>query len=259
MQRDVNELQALFGDPTRTQRPRRTGITHVLDKGLSLAEVEGLLEVAADYVDIIKFGWGTAVVVQNLAEKIALCQRHGVDICCGGSLFEIAAQRNKIDAYVGFLKDHGLTLIEVSDGVFEFPPEQKLRHIERLAKDFKVLSEVGSKDSAVVVAPYRWVKQIKDELDAGAWKVITEGRESGTVGMYRASGEIRTGLIEEIEVQIDSTNLLFEAPQKVQQVWFIKHFGGNVNLGNIPPSEVIALETMRQGLRADTMPTQPAA
>ena len=136
------------------------------------------------------------------------------------------------------------------------PTPEKLGYIERLAKDFKVLSEVGSKDASVVVAPYRWVKQIKEELSAGAWKVITEGRESGTVGLYRESGEIRHGLIEEIEVQIDSTRLIFEAPQKAQQVWFIKHFGCNVNLGNIPPQEVISLETIRQGLRADTMLTQ---
>ena len=149
--------------------------------------------------------------------------------------------------------DKGIGLIEVSDGVLEIPTADKLGYIERLAKDFRVLSEVGSKDASVVVAPYRWVKQIKEELHAGAWKVITEGRESGTVGLYRESGEIRSGLIDEIEVQIDTSALLFEAPQKVQQVWLIKHFGGNVNLGNIAPEEVISLETLRQGLRADTM------
>jgi phosphosulfolactate synthase len=248
-------MLALFGDPARTRKPRQAGITHVLDKGLSLSEIEGLLEVAASYVDLLKFGWGTSVVVENLDAKIRLCQRHRIDIYCGGSLFELAVQRGKVDEYVGFLKERGIGLIEVSDGVIELPLETKLGYIERLAKDFKVLSEVGSKDTNVVVSPTRWVRQIKQELEAGAWKVITEGRESGTVGLYRNSGEIRTGLIDEIETNLDSNQLLFEAPQKAQQVWLIRHFSLNVNLGNIPPQEVIALETMRQGLRADTMLT----
>ena len=249
----TNRLQELFQDPSRSHKPREAGLTHVLDKGMSLAEVEGLLEVAAPYVDIVKFGWGTSVVTENLEAKIALCQRHGIDIYCGGSLFELALRRGKVDEYTAYLKDRGIRLLEVSDGVIELPIEDKLRYIERLAREFKVLSEVGSKDEAVVVSPTRWVKQIKAELDAGAWKVITEGRESGTVGLYRGSGEIRTGLIDEIETQLDTSRLMFEAPQKAQQVWLIKHFGPNVNLGNIPPGEVIALETMRQGLRADTM------
>jgi phosphosulfolactate synthase len=246
-------MQELFKDPTRTKKPRQAGITHVLDKGLSVAQLLDLLEVATSYVDIIKFGWGTSVVVENLDAKVETCQQRGIDICCGGSLFEVAVQRGKVDEYVAFLKDHGFTLIEISDGVIELPSEEKLRHIERLAKHFRVLSEVGSKDESVVVAPYRWVKQIKQELQAGAWKVVTEGRESGTVGLYRATGEIRTGLIEEIEVEIDTSRLIFEGPKKAQQVWLVKHFGANVNLGNIPPEEVISLETIRQRLRADTM------
>ena len=249
-------LRELFGNPSRTHKPRESGLTHVLDKGMSVADVDDLLEVAASYVDIVKFGWGTAVVVENLDVKLAAFRRHGIQVCCGGSLFELAVRRQKVDAYVGFLKDHGFDLVEISDGVIEMESAEKLRHIERLARDFRVLSEVGSKDSAVVVAPYRWVRQIKDELEAGAWKVVTEGRESGTVGLYRESGEIRHGLIEEIEVQIDTTRLLFEAPQKAQQVWLVKHFGCNVNLGNIPPHEVISVETIRQGLRADTMVAQ---
>jgi phosphosulfolactate synthase len=249
----LHPLHTIFADPLRTRRPRELGITHVLDKGMSVAEIHGLLEVAASWVDIIKFGWGTSVVVENLEAKIDACLSRGVDIYCGGSLFELALQRGRLDDYIAYLKDRGIKLIEISDGVIALPALDKLRHIERLARDFKVLSEVGSKDEEVVVAPSRWVKQIKDELEAGAWKVITEGRESGTVGLYRGSGEIRTGLIEEIESQIDTSRLMFEAPQKAQQVWLIKHFGANVNLGNIAPGEVIALETMRQGLRADTM------
>lgn len=246
-------LQDLFSDPTRVRKPREAGLTHVLDKGMSIADIENLLEVAASYVDIVKFGWATSVVVENLAAKIEAFRRAGIAVCCGGSLFELAVLRHKVDEYVAFLREHRFDLIEVSDGVIEMEAGEKLRYIERLAKDFRVLSEVGSKDSKVVVAPYRWVKQIKDEFNAGAWKVVTEGRESGTVGLYRESGEIRSGLIEEIEVQIDTSRLIFEAPQKAQQVWLVKHFGCNVNLGNIPPHEVIALETIRQGLRADTM------
>jgi phosphosulfolactate synthase len=249
----ANPMYELFGDPNRSRKPREVGITHVLDKGLSVAEVESLLEVAASYVDIVKFGWGTSVVVENLDAKIRLCQERGIDIYCGGSLFEVAVKRGKVEEYAAFLKDRGIKLIEISDGVLEISTRDKLAYIERLARDFRVLSEVGSKDESVVVAPYRWVKQIKAELNAGAWKVITEGRESGTVGLYRTSGEIRTGLIEEIEVEIDTTRLVFEAPQKAQQVWLIKHFGANVNLGNIAPDEVVSLETLRQGLRADTM------
>jgi phosphosulfolactate synthase len=246
-------IRDLFGDKNRTTRPRQSGLTHILDKGMALAECEQMLEVAAPYVDIVKFGWATAVVVENLDAKIALLMKHGIEVCCGGTMFELAVLRNKVDEYIAFLKDKGLRLVEISDGVIEMSEAQKLGYIERLAKDFKVLSEVGSKDSAVVVAPYRWVNQIKGELEAGAWKVVTEGRESGTVGLYRESGEIRQGLIEEIEVQIDSSRLIFEAPQKAQQVWMIKHFGCNANLGNIPPHEVISLETIRQGLRADTL------
>jgi phosphosulfolactate synthase len=246
-------LQELFSDPSRTRKPRTVGLTHVLDKGLSVSGIENLLEVAASYVDIVKFGWATAVVVENLEAKIEAFRRHGVAVCCGGSLFELAVRRGKVDDYVAFLKDHAFQLVEISDGVIDMPAADKLRYIERLAKDFTVLSEVGSKDAAVVVAPYRWVRQIKDELAAGAWKVVTEGRESGTVGLYRESGEIRHGLIEEIEVQIDTSQLIFEAPQKAQQVWLVKHFGCNVNVGNIPPEEVISVETIRQGLRADTM------
>ena len=246
-------VQELFRDPARTSKPRESGITHVLDKGLSIAEVASLLEVASSYVDIVKFGWATSVVVQNLEAKIEAFQRCGIEICCGGSLFELAVIRRKLDDYEGFLMDHGFRLVEISDGVIEMPHEEKLRYIERFGKHFQVLSEVGSKDDKVITPPYRWIRQIKAELESGAWKVVTEGRESGTVGLYRESGEIRQGLIEEIASEIDTSKLIFEAPQKSQQVWLVKHFGCNVNLGNIAPNEVISLETIRQGLRADTM------
>lgn len=247
-------LKELFGDPGRCGKPRDYGLTHVLDKGLSVPdEVHALMEVAAEFVDIVKLGWATAVVVGNLDAKLEAYRYYGIPVCCGGSLFELALMRNRLDEYIAFLKDRGFTLVEVSDGVVSLPQEQKLRHIERLAREFRVLSEVGSKDREVIVAPFRWVAQIKAELEAGAWKVVTEGRESGTVGLYRDSGEIRMGLVEEIEANVDIRRVIFEAPQKAQQVWLVKRFGCNVNLGNIPPSEVISLETIRQGLRADTM------
>lgn len=220
---------------------------------MSLAEVDGLIEVAGAYVDIVKFGWATAVVVENLDRKIKRFQEAGIPICCGGSFFELAHMKGRVEEYLDFLRAHDFKIVEVSDGVIEIDAAEKRRYIERLAKEFTVLSEVGSKDSSVVVAPSRWVAGIKDELDAGAWKVVAEGRESGTVGLYRGTGEIRTGLIEEIENEIDPSMILFEAPQKAQQVWLIQHFGLNVNLGNIPPQEVISVETLRQGLRGDTL------
>jgi phosphosulfolactate synthase len=250
-------LEELFSLRDRTPKPRNAGLTHVLDKGLSVSGAEAMLESGSGYVDIVKFGWATAVVIENLEAKLALFRKRGIEVCCGGSLFELSVQRGKVDEYVAFLKDHDFHLVEISDGVIDIEHDDKLRYIERLAKDFRVLSEVGSKDAKVVVAPYRWVNQIKTELGAGAWKVVLEARESGTVGLYRETGEIRHGLIEEIEVQIDARNLIWEAPQKAQQVWLVKHFGCNVNLGNIPPEEVISLETIRQGLRADTMLPEP--
>ena len=230
---------------------RDGGLTHVLDKGLGVRAWEDILETSGDYIDIVKLGWGTAWVTKGLERKLEVLSDKRVVI--GGTFFEVVYARDKFDDYKRWLTQLGLDHVEISDGTVEIPRERKLELIADFARDFTVLSEVGSKDSEVVFAPYEWVEWIKEEKEAGAWKVITEGRESGTVGLYRSSGEIRTGLIEEIEIQIDTSRLMFEAPQKAQQVWLIKHFGLNVNLGNIPPGEVIALETMRQGLRADTM------
>jgi phosphosulfolactate synthase len=241
--------------PARSPKPRAQGMTHVIDKGLNLRDIEGLFDTAGQYVDIVKLGWGTSYVTNNLEKKIALYRSFDTPVVCGGTLFEAVVARDKLDEYRSWLVQNRFSHVEVSDGTIELARERKLELIAELARDFVVLSEVGSKDSETVFAPYQWVDWMREELAAGAWKVITEGRESGTVGLYRGSGEIRTGLIDEIESQIDTTRLMFETPQKVQQVWFIKHFGLNVNLGNIPPSEVIALETIRQGLRADTMLT----
>jgi phosphosulfolactate synthase len=239
--------------PKRSPKPRTTGLTHVIDKGLNLREIEGLFDTAGEYVDVVKLGWGTSYVTRNLEKKIALYRSFDTPVVCGGTLFEAAVARGRLDEYRRWLAENRISHVEVSDGAIELPHEQKLELIAELAKDFVVLSEVGSKDADVVYAPYQWVDWMTEELAAGAWKVITEGRESGTAGIFRPTGEMRTGLIDEIAHEIDVAQIIFEAPTKDSQAWFIRHFGQEVNLGNIPPEEVIALETLRLGLRADTL------
>ena len=239
--------------PERSSKPRESGLTHVLDKGYSLQQVRDFLEVASDYVDIVKLGWGTAVVTPNLKEKVALYQSHGVPVCFGGTFLEVCLQQGKLSEYIAAAHALDMELVELSDGTITMPEEDKLTLLRKLAVEFKVLSEVGSKDQEVVITPSKWVDSIKRELEAGAWKVVTEGRESGTVGIYRPNGEVKDGLMEEIVTAVSPENLLFEAPVKRQQVWFIKQFGTNVNLGNIPPEEVVSLETLRLGVRGDTL------
>ena len=239
--------------PGRPPKPRQVGITHVIDKGLSLSQVEGILEMSGDSIDIVKLGWGTAYVTRNLRAKIALYASADIPVVLGGTFWEVCWAQNKLDEWKRWVSDLGLRHVEVSDGTITLPHDIKLEHIRALSQDFVVLSEVGSKDLATVIAPYRWVELIEAELRAGAWKVITEARETGTAGIFRGDGEVRMGLIDEIVHAVDPNRLLFEAPQKAQQVWFIRKFGPNVNLGNIPPDEVIPLETLRLGLRADTL------
>jgi phosphosulfolactate synthase len=239
--------------PARSTKPRTEGLTHVLDKALSLREIEGLFETAGDYVDIVKLGWGTSYVTRNLDEKIALYRSYGVPIVCGGTLFEAVVGRDRLDEYRSWLAQKGFTHVEVSDGTIDLAHGRKLELISELAKDFVVLSEVGSKNADIVYAPYQWVDWMKDELDAGAWKVITEAREGGTAGIFRPTGEMRTGLIDEIVHEIDAGDIIFEAPREAAQAWFVRRFGPEVNLGNIPPDEVIPLETLRLGLRSDTL------
>jgi phosphosulfolactate synthase len=241
--------------PQRTAKPRESGLTHVLDKGLSLEQVRQFLEVAGAYTDIVKLGWGTACVTPNVKEKVALYQSHGVPVCFGGTFFEVCLRQNKVEEWLGLVRECEMTCVEISDGTIAMEQEDKLALLRRFSKEFKVLSEVGSKDEAVVITPTKWVDSSKRELDAGAWKVITEGRESGTVGIYRPTGDVKDGLLEEIRTAFDTSQLLFEAPIKKQQAWFIKQFGTNVNLGNIPPDEVISVETLRVGVRGDTLLT----
>ena len=241
--------------PERMTKPRESGLTHVLDKGYSLDQVRQFLEVGSAYVDIVKLGWGTAVVTPNVKEKIALYQSFGIPVCFGGTFFEVCLRQGKLDEYLALVDECGMECVEISDGTITMDEEDKLAILRKLSKRYKVLSEVGSKDEAVVITPTRWVDSIKRELEAGAWKVITEGRESGTVGIYRPTGDVKDGLLEEISTTFDISQLLFEAPIKKQQAWFIKQFGPNVNLGNIPPEEVISVETLRLGVRGDTLLT----
>jgi phosphosulfolactate synthase len=239
--------------PERSAKPRERGLTHVLDKGLSVAEVDGLMEVAVDAVDIVKLGWGTALVTGNLHAKLERYRAHDVPVVLGGTLTEIALRDGRIEGLVAWMKELGLRHVEVSDGTITLDPDRKLDLIAQLAADFTVFSEVGSKDDERIMAPYRWVEDIERELAAGATKVITEARETGTAGIFRHDGEVRMGLIDEIVHAIDPARLIFEAPRKEQQVWFLRRFGREVNLGNIAPADVLSLETLRLGLRSDTM------
>tara|TARA_R110002124_G_scaffold287347_1_gene473507 strand:+ start:26494 stop:27192 length:699 start_codon:yes stop_codon:yes gene_type:complete len=223
-----------------------------MDKGLSLREVEDFIESNGDYVDIVKFGWATSYVTSKLKEKIDIYRSAGIPVYFGGTLFEAFIIRNQFDDYRRLLDKYQLSFVEVSDGSITLDHDVKCEYIRTLAKDVTVLSEVGSKDAAKIIPPYKWIDQMQKELSAGAWKVIGEAREGGTVGLFRDSGEVRQGLVEEILTQVPEEKIIWEAPQKEQQVWFIKLLGSNVNLGNIAPNEIIPLETLRLGLRGDT-------
>ena len=238
--------------PERETKPRERGFTMAMDKGLSIREVEDFLEMAGDYVDIVKLGWATSYVTPNLQRKLDAYKAAGIPTYFGGTLFEAFIVRNQFDDYRRVLDKYNMTFAEVSDGSLDMPHDVKCDYIQQLTEQVTVLSEVGSKDAEKIIPPYMWIKLMKAELDAGAWKVIGEAREGGNVGLFRSTGEVRSGLVEEILTQIPFEKILWEAPQKAQQVWFIKLLGANVNLGNIAPNEVIPLETIRLGLRGDT-------
>ena len=239
--------------PQRPAKPRDQGVTHVIDTGLSTVEAEGLMASAADYIDLVRLGWGSAYVTGDLQGKIARYQAAGVPVMLGGTLTELAWLRGKMDGLTAWLDELGIAHVEVSSGIVSMPAEEKLRLIEELAARYTVFAEVGEKDPKALLAPYRWVELIRDALAAGATKVICEGRATGDAGMYRPNGEPREGLIDEVLHELDSARLIFEAPKKHQQVWFIEHLGPGVNLGNVMPQDVISLETLRLGLRADTL------
>jgi phosphosulfolactate synthase len=238
--------------PERSQKPRNGGLCMVMDKGLSIREVEDFLEVASNYTDIVKLGFGTGILTPKLDVKLKLYRDAGIPVYFGGTLFEAYLVRNQLDDYRRLLEKTGITYVEVSDGSLELPHDEKCEIIADLAKNYTVLSEVGSKDADKIIPPYEWIEQMESELAAGAWKVIGEARESGTVGIFRNTGEVRSGLVAEIIRKIPINDIIWEAPQKAQQVWFLQLHGSDVNLGNIAPNEVIPLETLRLGLRGDS-------
>ena len=238
--------------PDRCQKPRTNGITMVMDKGLSINEVNNFLEVSGTHVDIVKLGFGTSFVTPNLRAKIEVYKNAGMPLYFGGTLFEAFLIRNQFEDYLSICKDYGIDYMEVSDGSITIPHAEKCGYIEKMTKHGTILSEVGSKDAAHIIPPYKWIELMSAELSAGASYVIAEAREAGNVGIYRGSGEVREGLVQEILTKIPSEKILWEAPQKAQQLYFLELIGCNVNLGNIAPSEIIPLEAMRIGLRGDT-------
>lgn len=238
--------------PSRPPRKREYGITHVLDKGMSVNALGGLLDIASEYIDLVKLGWGTGYITKNLTEKLKVYEKYKIPVYFGGTLLELVLAQDRLTHYIKMLKRYNIKYLELSNGIINITEKEKCRLITQLSKDFIVLSEVGSKDVNKIYPPALWVKHIKSELKAGAWKIITEARESGTAGIFRPTGEVREGLIDEIDMEITHKKIIFEAPRKSQQVWFIRRFGPNVNLGNIPFEEVIPLETLRLGLRGDT-------
>jgi phosphosulfolactate synthase len=238
--------------PDRFVKPRKEGITMVMDKGLSVEEARNFLSVSSPHVDMVKLGFGTSYVTPNLTQKLEVYRSHDMPVYFGGTLFEAFLIRNQFEDYISICKEFGVSFMEVSDGSITIPHAEKCGYIEKLTKHGTVLSEVGSKDAAHIIPPYKWIELMRAELSAGSTYVIAEAREAGNVGIYRGSGEVREGLVQEILTQIPGERIMWEAPQKAQQLYFIELLGCNVNLGNIAPTEVIPLEAMRIGLRGDT-------
>ncbi|MDX1905876.1 MAG: phosphosulfolactate synthase [Bacteroidia bacterium] len=239
--------------PERDPKPRQRGLTMIMDKGLSIREVEDFLSVAGEYADVVKLGWATSAVTPNLEAKLDVFRRNNIPFYFGGTLLEAFYIRGQVDEYRRILEKYDVRYLEVSDGSVDMELSDKLALIESFAKEnYTVLSEVGSKSTKKILAPYQWVEMMKRELDAGSWKVIAEAREGGNVGAFREDGEVRSDLIEEILRDVPGESIIWEAPLKSQQVWFIKLLGTHVNLGNIAPAEAIPLETLRLGLRGDT-------
>jgi phosphosulfolactate synthase len=239
--------------PPRPAKPRASGLTHVIDPGLSAAEARGLVESAGDYVDLVRLGWGSAYVTRDIEAKLDIYRAAGVPVMLGGTLTELAWLQGRVDRLRDWLRELGIENVEVSGGTVAIPEDERIGLIASLVEDFTVFAEVGEKDPDALLAPYRWVSLIRSALDAGAAWVTCEGRATGDAGLYRPDGEPRTGLIDEILHEVDRARLIFEAPQKHQQVWFIRQLGPEVNLGNVLPADVLSLETLRLGLRADTL------
>jgi phosphosulfolactate synthase len=238
--------------PQRTSKPRNAGFTMVMDKGLSVTECENLVEASGEYIDIIKLGFGSSLITPNLDRKLAFFKEAGIPVYFGGTLLEAFIVRGQFDDYLRLMDRYKMEYAEVSDGSITMPHPEKLHYIHRLSKRLTVISEVGSKEEGILIRPNKWIDMMNSELEAGSWKVIAEARESGTVGIYRPNGKAHVVLINKIVNKVPTEKIIWETPQKSQQAYFIKHFGANVNLGNIAPNEVIALETLRMGLRSDT-------
>lgn len=238
--------------PQRTQKPRTNGLTMVMDKGLSLRQAEDLVSSGSDYIDFVKLGFGTSLVSKNVKEKVKLYKSANIKVYVGGTLLEAFIIRNQFDNYLRYIEDLGLDCAEVSDGSIELDHDKKCEYINQLAKNYTVLSEVGSKEEGVIIHPARWIKMMQNELEAGSFKVIAEARESGTVGIFHKNGSAHTMLINRIVNKVKIENIIWETPQKSQQVYFLKLFGANVNVGNIGVDDIIPLETLRIGLRGDT-------
>src|SRR5690554_187825 len=238
--------------PKRKTKPRKSGLTMMMDKGLSWRQAENFIDSCADYTDIIKLGFGTSYLTKDLQKKINIYHDAGLKVYLGGTLFEAFIIRGMFDDYRKLLDQYGIKTVEVSDGSIKLNHDLKCEYINKLSKDFTVFSEVGSKEEGILISPNKWINMMQAELEAGSWKVIAEARESGNVGIYRPNGTAHVALVNKIISKVSIENVLWEAPKKAQQVWFIKQFGSNVNLGNIAHDEVIPLETLRIGLRGDT-------
>ena len=245
-------LEFLNNIPKRPAKPRSNGLTMIMDKGLSLNEAENMIVLKSELTDIVKLGFGTSLLTRNIDKKISLYREAGIDVYTGGTLFEAFIVRNQLDDFYRLMDKLKLEMVEVSDGCIQMEHEKKCELIHKLSKDFKVISEIGSKDESLTIADDKWVSYMKKELEAGSWKVIAEAREGGNVGMFETDGEIKEQLIKKITKEIDQSNILWEAPLKKQQLWFINELGANVNLGNISPNSIISLECLRLGLRGDT-------
>ena len=253
--RDASPAPGFLELPERTAKPRRTGLTHVLDRGLSVRELESLLATAGAHVDLLKLGWGTAYVSAGVRDKVALCRDAGVRISPGGTLLEIAVHQGRLERYLEWLRELGIDHVEVSNGSLPMAPERKQEVIRRLAAEFIVIAEVGSKGTQPVAG--QWGAEMLNDMAAGAAWVVAEGRESGTIGLFDEHGDVHRELVEEIVHAVGAETIIFEAPQRAQCVWLLRHLGPNVNLGNIAPDDVVPLETLRRGLRYDTLDLLP--
>lgn len=243
--------------PPRQCKPRRRGLTHVLDKGMTTTALDALLAQVGDLVDVLKIGWGIAYVDPSIKERVALCNSAGVTLSLGGTLLEIAVAQGRLAELCRWAQDVGIEAIEVSNGLQGLTPRHKAELVRSLCADFVVLAEAGAKDDHVPVVAERWLAEMEDDLAAGARWVIAEGRESGTVGLYHEDGRVREDLVDAIATRLPVDRVIFEAPRKAQQTWFIRHLGHETNLGNVPPDEILPLETLRLGLRADTADVAP--